>query len=498
LLGGTFGDEGLAIKVDGAGNAFVTGGTSSGGAPPAGFPVTAGFDNFTGATQAFLTKLDPLGAVILFSRSVPTGTLNSVSRDAGPAPPSVSTSIGLDAVGNVYVSGSETRAAPSASRLTDAFVIVFDQAFASLIPEFFVGGTGDDLGLALAVDAAGNVFLAGETTSADFPFTRGVVQVALGGGVDACAAKVVTEVTISGGGGHASGGGGCFIATAAFGSPIAREVDTLRTFRDRVLVPHAGGRAVVTAYYRVSPSFAGVVARHESLKVVTRAVLRPIIWTAQVALVRPSLAFVVLIGVASALVALLAAVVLVSYCGVGRRRAAVITFTTAAAFAVAIGVLDRAAHQSSRPSVQADVDVIRATPQATGLGRRVVRRPAAGVGTSEPERYDIDVRSFADWPPPTSALKIRPTFSYGRFGYTIESELVDAILTADGLTITNPKHATAVGIEMDDKILTVNGHRPAGGVFMAVLNMRRDPDNNTIEVQLDRRGTIMQRTLVLH
>jgi hypothetical protein len=502
LLGGTFGDEGLAIKVDGAGNAFVTGGTSSGGAPPAGFPVTAGFDNFTGATQAFLTKLDPLGAVILFSRSVPTGTLNSVSRDAGPAPPSVSTSIGLDAVGNVYVSGSETRAAPSASRLTDAFVIVFNQAFASLIPEFFVGGTGDDLGLALAVDAAGNVFLAGETTSADFPFTAGVVQVALGGASDGFAAKIVTEVTTtSGGGGSPSGGGrgggGCFIATAAFGSPIAREVDTLRTFRDRVLVPHAAGRAVVAAYYRVSPSFAGVVARHESLKVVTRAVLRPVIWTARVALVSPWLAFVVLIGAASALVALLAAVVLVSYRGVGRRRAAVITLTIAAAFTVTIGVLDRPNHQSSRPSVQADIDVVRTTPQATALGRRVVRRPPA-VGASEPERYDIDIRRFADWPPTLmSALKIRPTFSSGYFGYTIESELADGILTADGLTITNPKYATTVGIEMDDKILTVNGHRPAGGVFMAVLNMRRDPDSNTIEVQLDRRGTIMQRTLVL-
>ena len=126
------------------------------------------------------------------------------------------------------------------------------------------------------------------------------------------------------------------------------------------------------------------------------------------------------------------------------------------------------------------------------------RRPAADVETREPERYDIDVRRFADWPPTlTSALKIRPTFSYGRFGYTIESELVDAILTADGLTITNPKHATTVGIEMDDKILTVNGHVPAGGVFMAVLNMRRDPDSNIIQIQLDRRGTIMQRTLVL-
>ena len=499
LLGGTFGDEGLAIKVDGVGNAYLTGGTSSGGAPPAGFPVTAGFDNFTGATQAFLTKLDPAGAVILFSRSAPTGTLNSVPRDAGPAPPSVSTSIGLDAAGNVYVSGSETRAAPSAARLTDAFMIVFDPAFALRSPEFFVGGTGDDLGLALAVDAAGNVFLAGETTSADFPSTPGVVQGAFGGATDAFAAKVVTEASTFGGGGHPSArGGGCFIATAAFGSPLALEVETLRTFRDRVLVPHAAGRAVVAAYYRVSPSFAGVVARHESLQVVTRAVLRPVIWTARVALVSPRLAFIVLVGAAGACVALLAAVVLVSYRGLGRRRAAVITLTIAAAFTVAIGVLDRATHQPSRPSAQADIDVVRTTPQVTALGRRVVRRPGTGVATSEPERYDIDVRSFADWPPTLmSALKIRPTFSYGRFGYTIESELVDAILTDDGLTITNPKHAATVGIEMDDRILTVNGHRPAGGVFMAVLNMRRDPDSNTIQVQLDRRGTIMQRTLVL-
>src|SRR5437867_1079347 len=443
FLGGTLAAQGLAIQIDGGGNAYVTGGTSSGGAPPAGFPVTVGFANFTGATQAFLTKLNATATVIALSRPVPTGTLSSVLRDPDLALPSVSTSIGLDAVGNVYLSGSETRAAP---RLTDAFIIVFDPAFTSPSAEFFVGGTGDDFGLALAVDAAGNVFLAGETTSGDFPFTPGAVQAALGGGTDGFAVKV-TEVTTATGGRSSSGGIKCFIATAAFGSPRAREVVTRRTFRDRVLVPHAAGRAFVAAYYRVSPPFAGVVARHESLKVVTRAALRPVIWTAHVALVSPRLAFVVLVGAASALVALLAAVVLVSCRGVGRRRAAVVAFAIAAAFTVAIGLLDRAAHQSPRPSVQAEIDAVQAsdhggrtTPQPTALGRRVVRRPGAGAGTSEPERYDIDVRSFADrLPTLTGALKVRPTFSSGRFGYEIESKLVDGILTADGLTITNPK-----------------------------------------------------------
>src|SRR5947207_184154 len=362
-LGGAGSDVGLGIAIDTGQNAYVTGGTFS-----ANFPTAAGVsqtvlaggrDAFVtqlnaagtalvystylggagtdvgnaivvdGTGAAFLTKLDPAGAVILFSRSAPTGTLNSVPRDdPSLAPPSVSTSIGLDAAGNVYVSGSETRAAPSTARLTDAFMIAFNPAFALLTPEFFVGGTGDDLGLALAVDAAGNVFIAGETTSADFPSTPGVVQGAFGGATDAFAAKVVTEASTFSGGGHPSArGGGCFIASAAFGSPLAREVETLRTFRDRVLVPHPAGRAVVAAYYRVSPSFAGVVARHESLQVVTRAVLRPVIWTARVALVSPRLGFLVLVGAAGGCVPLLAAVVLVSYRGLGRRRAAVITLT---------------------------------------------------------------------------------------------------------------------------------------------------------------------------
>ncbi|WMW66685.1 type II secretion system protein [Nitratidesulfovibrio liaohensis] len=68
----------------------------------------------------------------------------------------------------------------------------------------------------------------------------------------------------------------CFVATAAAGDGDHPVVVQLREFRDRLLLPWSGGRALVRAYYAVGPDMARVVAAHEPLRAATLAVLTPV------------------------------------------------------------------------------------------------------------------------------------------------------------------------------------------------------------------------------
>lgn len=100
------------------------------------------------------------------------------------------------------------------------------------------------------------------------------------------------------GGGGGGGGGACFIATAAYGTPMAEEINVLRDFRDEYLLSNAAGTAFVDAYYTVSPAIADVVAQSPVLAAGVRLALTPVVWMSKLLLVSPSLAAAVALLVA--------------------------------------------------------------------------------------------------------------------------------------------------------------------------------------------------------
>jgi hypothetical protein len=67
----------------------------------------------------------------------------------------------------------------------------------------------------------------------------------------------------------------CFVATAAWGSPLAAEVGVLRRLRDRHLQNNALGRALVSAYYGVGPALADVIRERAGLRAAVRVALAP-------------------------------------------------------------------------------------------------------------------------------------------------------------------------------------------------------------------------------
>jgi hypothetical protein len=72
-----------------------------------------------------------------------------------------------------------------------------------------------------------------------------------------------------------SGAGWCFIATAAYGTPVAEEIENLREFRDEYLLTNPVGRVLVDLYYKVSPPMAEFITEHPNLKPIMRAGLLP-------------------------------------------------------------------------------------------------------------------------------------------------------------------------------------------------------------------------------
>jgi hypothetical protein len=166
-----------AICVDGSGNAYVTGGTQS-----SAFPTTPGAVQPTfgsGKGHAFVSKLNPTGTALVYS------TFLGGSGGEGAS------GIACDGSGNAYVVGSTgSKDFPTTSGalqtslggLDDAFVTKLNSTGTALIYSTFLGGSSDDNGRSIAVDAFGDAYVTGDTSSSDFPTTTGALQSTGGAG----------------------------------------------------------------------------------------------------------------------------------------------------------------------------------------------------------------------------------------------------------------------------------------------------------------------------
>jgi hypothetical protein len=190
-LGGGNTDDGFAIAVDSSGNAYLTGDTSSTNFPKANaLQATYG----GGDSDAFVTKLNASGAALVYSTYLGGGGL-----EAG-------LDIALDSSANAYVTGSTGstnfpiadafQATNGGGGKIDAFMTKIGASGAALVYSTYLGGSSDDIGAGIAVDASGNAYVIGRTNSANFP-TANAFQATYGGGGDLGDA-FVTKIDASG------------------------------------------------------------------------------------------------------------------------------------------------------------------------------------------------------------------------------------------------------------------------------------------------------------
>jgi len=178
FLGGGGSDEhGFGIAVDGSGNAYISGHTDS-----SNFPVTLGaFDTkYNGGNgDVFVTKLNAAGSALIYSTF-----LGGADWDNGLA-------IAIDGSGNAYITGwtrsSNFPVTPGAFDTTynggysDVFATKLNASGSALIYSAFLGGVGDESGSAIAIDASGNAYIAGDTASSNFSTTPGAFDTTFNG-----------------------------------------------------------------------------------------------------------------------------------------------------------------------------------------------------------------------------------------------------------------------------------------------------------------------------
>jgi hypothetical protein len=172
FFGGSTTDISYDIAIDNAGNAYITGYSSS----SIDFPITAGAVDTTyngGSYDIFISKLSADGSTLIYSTF-----LGGSGREWG-------NSIALDTAGNIVISGytdsSNFPVTPNAfdttlSGMGDAFISKISADGSSLIFSTLLGGSSEDESRGLTLDSAGNIYITGRTQSSNFPISPGAID----------------------------------------------------------------------------------------------------------------------------------------------------------------------------------------------------------------------------------------------------------------------------------------------------------------------------------
>ena len=181
-LGGSGDDRGYTIALDSAGNAYVSGVTTS-----TDFPLASPIQPVHGGVlDAYLSKLSPDGSTLLYS----TYLGGSGNDYAGK--------VALDSAGNIYLTcevystnfPTFKAIQPTLSGSADATITKLNPSGSALIYSTYLGGTREEGGYGIAADDAGNAYVTGVTWSSNFPLVNPYQPSFGGGGYDAFVTKV--------------------------------------------------------------------------------------------------------------------------------------------------------------------------------------------------------------------------------------------------------------------------------------------------------------------
>jgi len=189
FIGGSRYDYGYCIALDGGGNVYITGGTSS-----SNYPTTSGAydESFNGDDDVFVSKLNSSLSTLLSSTFI-GGSDDDYGR-----------SIALDGGGNVYITGkTDSSDYPTTSGAydesfngyKDVFVSRLNSSLSTLLASTFIGGSDDDRGYCIALDRGGNVYITGYTESSDYPTTSGAYDEGHNGGSDVFVSRLNSSLS---------------------------------------------------------------------------------------------------------------------------------------------------------------------------------------------------------------------------------------------------------------------------------------------------------------